>query len=40
MFLRFARGIYPQLIIDELAKQGALNKNGKPIDGLPLPSGA
>ena len=32
MFKRFARGLQPQLIIEQLAKEGALNKNGKPID--------
>jgi len=32
MFRRFARGLQPQLIIEQLAKEGALNKNGKPID--------
>ena len=32
IFKRFARGIQPQLLIEQLAKEGALNKNGKPID--------
>ena len=32
MFLRFARGTPPQQLIEQLAKEGALNKNGKPID--------
>ena len=32
IFKRFARGIPPQVIIDELAKGGNTNKNGKPID--------
>jgi site-specific DNA recombinase len=32
MFRRFARGIQPQVLVGHLAKEGALNKNGKPID--------
>ena len=32
MFKRFARGMQPQVLIEQLAKEGALNKNGKPID--------
>jgi DNA invertase Pin-like site-specific DNA recombinase len=32
IFKRFARGIQPQILIEELAKEGATNKNGKPID--------
>ena len=32
IFKRFARGIPPQALIDGLAKEGARNKNGKPID--------
>ena len=32
IFRRFARGLQPQLIIEQLAEEGALNKNGKPID--------
>ncbi len=32
IFMRFARGIQPQILIEQLAKEGALNKNGKPID--------
>jgi DNA invertase Pin-like site-specific DNA recombinase len=32
IFRRFARGIQPQILINELAKEGARNKNGKPID--------
>lgn len=32
IFKRFARGIQPQLIIGQLANEGTLNKNGKPID--------
>jgi site-specific DNA recombinase len=32
IFLRFARGTQPQLLIEQLANEGALNKNGKPID--------
>jgi site-specific DNA recombinase len=32
IFARFARGIQPQLLIEQLAQEGALNKNGKPID--------
>jgi DNA invertase Pin-like site-specific DNA recombinase len=32
IFKRFARGVQPQLLIEQLAKVNALNKNGKPID--------
>jgi len=32
IFKRFARGIQPQILIEELAKEGARNKNGNPID--------
>ena len=32
IFTRFARGTPPQLLIEQLAKEGALNKNGKLID--------
>jgi site-specific DNA recombinase len=32
IFKRFARGIQPQILIEELAKEEATNKNGKPID--------
>jgi DNA invertase Pin-like site-specific DNA recombinase len=32
IFARFARGIQPQVLVEQLAKEGALNKNGKPID--------
>jgi site-specific DNA recombinase len=32
IFMRFARGIQPQILIEQLAKKSALNKNGKPID--------
>jgi site-specific DNA recombinase len=32
IFARFARGMQPQLLIEQLAKEGALNKNRKPID--------
>jgi len=32
IFKRFARGIQPQILVGELAKEGATNKNGKPID--------
>src|SRR4029078_3311071 len=32
LFKRFARGIQPQILIDELAKECTTNKNGKPID--------
>jgi site-specific DNA recombinase len=32
IFLRFARATPPQQLIEQLAKEGALNKNGKPID--------
>jgi DNA invertase Pin-like site-specific DNA recombinase len=32
IFKRFARGIQPQILIRELAKEAATNKNGKPID--------
>jgi DNA invertase Pin-like site-specific DNA recombinase len=32
MFKRFARGIQPQLLIEQFAKEGTLNKNGKPVD--------
>jgi site-specific DNA recombinase len=32
IFTRFARQIPPQLLIEKLAQEGALNKNGKPID--------
>jgi DNA invertase Pin-like site-specific DNA recombinase len=32
IFRRFARAIQPQILIKELAKEGATNKNGKPID--------
>jgi hypothetical protein len=32
IFRRFAREIQPQLLIEQLAKEGARNKNGKPID--------
>jgi hypothetical protein len=32
MFTRFERGIPPQVLIEQFAKAGALNKNGKPID--------
>lgn len=32
IFRRFARGIQPQVLIEQLANEGARNKNGKPID--------
>ena len=32
IFRRFARGIQPQLLIEQLANEGRRNKNGKPID--------
>jgi DNA invertase Pin-like site-specific DNA recombinase len=32
IFRRFARGIQPQALIEQLANEGARNKNGKPID--------
>ena len=32
IFTRFARGIPPRQLIEALAKEGALNKQGKPID--------
>jgi site-specific DNA recombinase len=32
IFKRFARGIQPQILVQELARDGATNKNGKPID--------
>jgi hypothetical protein len=32
IFKRFARGIQPQILVEELAKEGAKNKNGKSID--------
>jgi DNA invertase Pin-like site-specific DNA recombinase len=32
IFVRFACGIQPQVLVERLAKEGALNKNGKPID--------
>ncbi len=32
IFMRFARGIPPRQLIEALAKEGALNKQGKPID--------
>jgi site-specific DNA recombinase len=32
IFARFARGIPPQQLIEALAKEGALNKQGKPIE--------
>jgi len=32
IFKRFARGVQPQILIRELAKEAATNKNGKPID--------
>lgn len=32
MFKRFARAMPPQLLIEELAREGSLNKQGKPID--------
>ena len=32
MFKGFARGIQPQVLIERFAKEGVLNKNGKPID--------
>lgn len=32
IFTRFARGLQPQLLIEQLAKEGARNKNEKPID--------
>jgi DNA invertase Pin-like site-specific DNA recombinase len=32
IFKRFARGIQPQILVEELAKEGATNKSGKPID--------
>jgi DNA invertase Pin-like site-specific DNA recombinase len=32
LFMRFARGLQPQLLIEQLAQEGSLNKNGKPID--------
>jgi site-specific DNA recombinase len=32
IFMRFGRGIQPQVLIEQLAKEAALNKNGKPID--------
>jgi hypothetical protein len=32
IFRRFARGIQPQILVEELAEERARNKNGKPID--------
>jgi site-specific DNA recombinase len=32
IFMRFARRIQPQILIQQLTKEGALNKNRKPID--------
>src|SRR6185437_16041219 len=32
IFTRFARGIQPQVLIKQLAKEGKRNKNGKPFD--------
>lgn len=32
IFKRFAQGIQPQILVEELTKQGATNKNGKLID--------
>jgi site-specific DNA recombinase len=32
IFTRFARGIQPQMLIEQLIQEGARNKNGKPID--------
>ena len=32
IFKRFSRGIQPQILVEELKKEGAVNKNGKPID--------
>lgn len=32
IFKRFAQGIQPQILVDELVEEGARNKNGKPID--------
>jgi hypothetical protein len=32
IFVRFSRGTPPQVLIEELASEGSLNKQGKPID--------
>ena len=32
IFIRFARGVPPQQLIEVMAKEGSLNKQGKPID--------
>jgi site-specific DNA recombinase len=32
IFVRFSRGTPPQILIEQLAKEGSLNKQGKPID--------
>jgi DNA invertase Pin-like site-specific DNA recombinase len=32
MFKRFSRAMQPQILVEQLSKEGALNKNGKPVD--------